>query len=341
MVSGGDRLHYSEPMDRAHPYDALTPDLILDAVESCGLQVTGALLALNSYENRVYRVGVEDGPPVVAKFYRPARWSDEAILEEHAFAAELAVQEIPVVAPRAFADHTLHRHRDFRFALFPWSGGRAPELERDDDRKLLGRFLGRLHRVGAAGAFAHRPTLTPRHYGRESLDFLLASSLIPPDALEPLRAVGELLLAGIEAAFSAAAVRSIRLHGDCHLGNILWREDTGPSFVDLDDCLIGPAVQDLWMLLSGEAGEKERQLATLLEGYCEFMDFDPVELHLIEPLRGLRLLRYSAWIGMRWDDPAFPRAFPWFGTQRYWEDQILTLREQLGALDEPVLSWQS
>ncbi len=326
-------------MDRAHPYDALTPDVILDAVESCGLRATGALLALNSYENRVYRVGIEEAPPVVAKFYRPGRWAEAAILEEHGFAAELAAQEIPVVAPLAFDGRTLLRHADFGFALFPWAAGRAPELNHDEDRRLLGRFLGRLHRVGAAGAFARRETLTPRYYGRESLDFLLASHLIPPELHAPLRAVGELLLEGIEAAFAATAARAIRLHGDCHLGNILWRENAGPFFVDLDDCLMGPAVQDLWMLLSGPAFEKERQLAALLEGYGEFMDFDPAELRLVEALRGLRLLRYSAWIGMRWDDPAFPLAFPWFGSPRYWEEQILTLREQLAALSEPPLSW--
>ncbi|KPL28927.1 MAG: serine/threonine protein kinase [Acidithiobacillales bacterium SM1_46] len=327
-------------MHRAHPYDALTPDVILDAVETCGPRCTGSLLALNSYENRVYRVDIEEMGPLVAKFYRPHRWSEAAIREEHQFAALLAEQEIPVVAPTAYGGDTLHRHAGFLFALFPWQPGRAPELNHAADRELLGRYLGRLHRAGSAGRFHHRPQLTIEEFGTHSVTFLIGSPFIPPELHEPFRAVAEMLLAGISRAFeTAGSVRSLRLHGDCHLGNVLWNERRGPFLVDLDDCLMGPAMQDLWMLLSGSREEREQQLADVLRGYTEFMDFDARELVLIEALRGLRLLRYNAWIGNRWDDPAFPRAFPWFDSRRFWEDQILTLRQQVAELDEPSLAW--
>jgi Ser/Thr protein kinase RdoA (MazF antagonist) len=326
-------------MHHAHPYDALTPDVILDAVESCGQRCTGAFLALNSYENRVYRVEMEDTPPLVAKFYRPHRWSDAAILEEHAFIEALAAQEIPAVVPRTINATTLHRHAGFGFALFPWQPGRMPELNHAEDREILGRFLGRLHRVGASARFAHRPTLTVAEFGRHSVEFLCHSHFIPEELQASFAAITTLLLDAVETAFARVGpVRRLRLHGDCHLGNILWSA-TGPYFVDFDDCLTGPAVQDLWMLLSGARAEMEQQLADVLRGYTRFMDFDASELALIEPLRALRLLRYNAWIGQRWDDPAFPRAFPWFSGRRFWEEQILTLRQQLALLDEPALAW--
>ena len=328
-------------MHRAHPYDALTPDVILDAVEACGPRCTGSLLALNSYENRVYRVDIEEMGPLVAKFYRPHRWSEAAIREEHAFAALLAEQEIPVVAPTAYRGETLHRHAGFLFALFPWQPGRAPELNQPSDRELLGRYLGRLHRAGAAARFLHRSQLTIEEFGARSVQFLMASPFVPPELQEPFRAVAGMLLAAITRAFeTAGSVRALRLHGDCHLGNVLWDERRGPFLVDLDDCLMGPAMQDLWMLLSGSREERELQLADVLRGYTEFMDFDSRELVMIEALRGLRLLRYNAWIGNRWDDPAFPRAFPWFDSRRFWEDQILTLRQQVAELDEPPLAWE-
>jgi Ser/Thr protein kinase RdoA (MazF antagonist) len=326
-------------MHRAHPYDTLTPEVILDAVETCGVRCTGSFLALNSYENRVYRVDTETGP-VVAKFYRPHRWSEPAILEEHAFAHLLAEQEIPAVAPQPCRDRTLRQHGGFFFAVFPWQPGRSPELNHAEDRKLLGRFLGRLHRAGAADSFHHRPRLTVEDFGRHSAQFLLGGHFIPDELRESFRAIAEIVLGSVEAAFkSAGGVEWIRLHGDCHLGNILWG-GTGPYFVDFDDCLTGPAVQDLWMLLSGERAEMEQQIANVLDGYLEFMDFNPVELRLIEPLRALRLLRYNAWIGQRWDDPAFPRAFPWFDGRRFWEEQILNLRQQAAVLDEPPLAWR-
>jgi Ser/Thr protein kinase RdoA (MazF antagonist) len=324
----------------SHPYTALTPEVILDAVETFGLHCTGALLALNSYENRVYRVQTDERGPVAAKFYRPERWSDAAIREEHAFALELAEQEIPVVAPLTRADgDTLTSHAGFRLALFPWQGGRVSELNRREERETLGRYLARLHRVGRSRRFQHRPALTVDNHGRESVDFLLTHKFLP-DYLEiPYRTLTEPLLDLIAARFAAILPQTLRLHGDCHLGNLLWT-DGSPHIVDLDDCRTGPAVQDLWMLLSGSRADMEQQIGEVLRGYTQFMEFDAAELALIEPLRTLRLLHYSAWLARRWDDPAFPMNFPWFNTPRYWEEQVLNLREQLALLDEPPLAWR-
>ena len=326
-------------MSIVHPYAALTPDHILDAVESFGLRCTGGLLALNSYENRVYRVDTENGAPVVAKFYRPGRWSDGAILEEHAYVRELAQAEIPVVCPLLGPNQTsLCLHADFRFALFPWQPGRAPELNLEEDRRMFGRYLGRMHRVGRSARFQHRPTISVDAFGREPVAYLLDNGFIP-SYLEPAyRSLTDQLLQTITASFVGIAPFLLRLHGDCHLGNVLWTH-TGPHIVDFDDCRMGPAVQDLWMLLSGEREDRQRQLNQVLEGYTQFMDFDASELALIEPLRTLRLLHYSAWLARRWDDPAFPHSFPWFNTTRYWEEQVLGLREQEALLNEPSLSW--
>ncbi len=326
-------------MSERHPYNALTPEVILDAVERFGVRCTGGLLALNSYENRVYRVDTEEHGPLAAKFYRPGRWSAAAILEEHAFAHLLAEHEIPAVAPRARDGETLAEHHGFRYAVFPWQPGRTSELGRTEEREMLGRFLGRLHRLGAAAPFAHRPTISVRERGYEAVAELLAGSFIPDYLREPYAGLTDLLLRRIDAAFAAVPYGSLRLHGDCHLSNILWT-DAGPHLVDFDDCCMGPAVQDLWMLLSGTREEATLQLADVLTGYTQFADFDAAELRLIEPLRTLRMLHYSAWLARRWDDPAFPRAFPWFNSQRYWEDQILALREQQAALDEEPLSWR-
>lgn len=327
--------------DTTHPYDRLTPDLMLDAVETTGVRCTGELLALNSYENRVYRIHTEDEGPLAAKFYRPGRWSREAILEEHGFALELAAQEIPVVAPRADdAGKTLHEYEGFWFAVFPWQPGRAPELNADNDYRILGRYLGRLHAVGSSKPFEHRPELTVENFGEQPSRYLLDSRFIPPHLEEAYSSLVELLLGQIRAAYAAAgAVHNIRLHGDCHLSNILWT-DTGPHIVDLDDCRTGPAVQDLWMLLAGERHERERQLALVLEGYTEFQSFDVRELGLIEALRTLRLIHYSAWLAQRWEDPAFPIAFPWFDNNRYWEEHVLMLREQQAEMNEPALEWR-
>jgi len=324
-----------------HPYADLTPDRVLDALESVGLRGDGRLQALGSYENRVYQIGIDDAPPVVAKFYRPGRWSDEAILEEHGFVSELAAREVPVVAPLALADCTLHTHGIFRFAVYPRCGGRAPELGNRETLEWMGRFLGRIHAVGTLAPFRHRPSVDLRTFGVEPRDWLLAHDFIPPDLLDAWRSISAQALDGARRCFDrAGTVRALRLHGDCHAGNVLWIEHgatRGPHFVDFDDARMGPAVQDLWMLLSGERAEMTRQLGDVLAGYEDFFEFDPRELHLVEALRTLRLLHYSAWLGERWDDPAFPVAFPWFNSQRYWQDRILELREQVALMDEPPL----
>jgi Ser/Thr protein kinase RdoA (MazF antagonist) len=328
-----------ETDDPAVPYAGLTPDTVLNALESVGLRADGRLLALNSYENRVYQVGTDDGPPVVAKFYRPARWSDAQILEEHAFVLELAERELPVVAPQTFAGGaTLHAFAGFRFAVYPRRGGRAPELDDPDTLEWMGRFIGRIHAVGATRAFAQRPALDIATFGEEPREYLLAHGFIPDDLMPAWSSVVAQALDGVRRGFDRAGdVRTLRLHGDCHAGNVLWTDD-GPHFVDFDDCRTGPAVQDLWMLLSGDRPDMTRQLLDVLAGYEDFFDFDPRELHLVEPLRTLRLIHYSAWLARRWDDPAFPAAFPWFNTERYWQDRILELREQIALMDEPPLS---
>lgn len=326
------------------PFANLTPDLILDAVESVGLMPDGRMLALNSYENRVYQVGIDDAPPVVVKFYRPERWSDDAIGEEHAFVAELAEREIPVVPPLQLRGATLHSHGGLRFALFPRVGGRAPELSDPATLEWMGRFIGRIHAVGALAAYRSRPRLDIASFGEEPRDWLLAHDFIPGDLLPAWRSSVQQALDGVRRCFDRAGdVAQIRLHGDCHAGNVLWgetRDSAGPQFVDFDDSRMGPAVQDLWMLLSGSREEMGRQLGDVLAGYEDFHDFAPRELHLVEALRTLRLIHYSAWIARRWDDPAFPAAFPWFNTQRYWQDRVLELREQIALMDEPPL-WAS
>lgn len=318
-------------------FSRLTPDCVLNAVESLGLRSDGRLLALNSYENRVYQVGMEDSPPLVIKFYRPARWTDAAILEEHAFVRELADHEIPVVPAQVWQETTLHHFDGFRFAVFKKHGGRAPELENSETLEWLGRFLGRIHAVGATQAFAHRPALNLETFGTLPRDYLLAHGFIPSDLKSAYCSVVEHALQQIAHCYErAGAVRTLRLHGDCHPGNVLWTED-GPHFVDFDDSRTGPAIQDLWMLLSGERADMARQLADVLAGYEDFCEFDARELHLVEALRTLRLIHYSAWLAQRWDDPAFKQAFPWFNTQQYWQERILELREQIALMQEAPL----
>ena len=324
----------------APPFAGLTPDRVLDALDSVGLRPDGRLLSLNSYENRVYQTGMEEGPPLVAKFYRAQRWTDAQIAEEHDFALELAGSEIPVVAPLPIGGRTLHKHGGFRFAVFPRRGGRAPELEDRQTLEWMGRFVGRIHARGAAGRFRARPALDVESHGTEPRSWLVASGLIPADLEEAWKTATALALKGVRSAYERAGpIRTIRLHGDCHAGNVLWT-DEGPHFVDFDDSRTGPAVQDLWMLLSGDRETAALQLRDLLAGYEDFREFDPGELILVEALRTLRLIHYSAWIARRWDDPAFPAAFPWFGTQRYWQDRILELREQIAAMEEPPLEMQ-
>lgn len=326
---------HESPGDTA-PYYQLDPDRVLQSVESAGFLCDGRLLALNSYENRVYQVGIEDAAPLIAKFYRPGRWSDAEILEEHAFALELDAAEIPLVPPMTVDGRTLLSHGGFRFTLFRRQGGHAPELEDRETRRWLGRFIGRIHAVGRLRSFTERPALTPETFGQASVDTLLSERWIPPHLENAFESLAQDLMRHVRNAFDRIGTfRSIRLHGDLHPGNLLWRD--GPFFVDLDDCRSGPSVQDLWMLLSGDRFEMASQLADVLEGYRQFCDFDLRELALIEPLRTLRMLHHAAWLARRWEDPAFPIAFPWFGEARYWEDLVLGLREQLSALQEPPL----
>lgn len=317
------------------PYAALGPDTVLDAIEQLGYDCDGRVLALNSYENRVYRVGIEDQPALVAKFYRPARWTDAAILEEHAFSAELRDAEISVVAPLRIDGDTLHAYHGFRFALFPLQGGHAPELDQRATLRHLGQTLARIHNIGAARPFVHRSVLDLDTHGYAPVDWLLDHHWLPPELESSFERLTDAVFDHLEAAWERAGdVAQIRIHGDCHPGNILWREDTA-HFVDLDDCLSGPAIQDLWMLLSGDGDDLRQQIQWLLEGYSLFRTLDPRELALMEPLRTLRILHHNAWIARRWDDPAFPVAFPGFAENRHWEALIGQMHEQLAALDNP------
>ncbi len=328
------------PDESAPPFASLDPDAILSAVESLGLQPDGRVLALNSYENRVYRVGIEDDAPRVLKFYRPGRWTDAAILEEHAFCAELRAAELSVVAPQAFKGATLHHHGGHRFAAFPMQGGHAPEPGDRETLQQIGRSLGRLHALGERGHFRERGTLSIESHAIAPVQWLLENDWLPPELEENFAALCDQVLDGIEDGWDACGDPVIlRLHGDCHPGNILWREGA-PHFVDLDDALMGPAMQDLWMLCTGDAPARAQQMNWLLEGYEIFRPLERRELHLIEPLRAMRLLHYHAWIARRWNDPAFPAAFPWFDSPRHWEQVIVQLQEQVLALREPVLELQ-
>jgi len=318
-------------------YTELTPETILDAIESLGYQTSGRQLALNSYENRVYRCELEEGGALIAKFYRPNRWSNEAINEEHDFAFELVEQEIPVVAPIVKDGASLFEYDGFRFSLFPLRGGRWPDLEKRDDLNWMGRFIARIHNVGRASAFKHRHEIEIKRMGLESADFLQNNGFIPSYLEVAYQTLVADLLKEVQEAFNrCGSYQQIRLHGDCHRSNVLWTDD-GPHFVDLDDCCNGPAIQDLWMLLSGEREEMTEQMCDLLEGYEEFATLDLNELHLIEALRSLRMMHYAAWLAKRWGDSAFPLAFPWFNTDQYWEQHVLELREQLSRLHEPTL----
>ena len=320
-----------------HPFQRLTPDHVMDAIESQGYLCDRRVFALNSYENRVYQVGIEDGQPLIAKFYRPERWSEAQIREEHDFCFELVEHELPIVAPLKNVDGaSLLQFDGFHFALYPRQGGHAPEFDNLDNLKILGRLLGRIHAAGAVTPFEHRPTLDRQSFGTKSVR-LIEERFIPDEYRASYVAVTGQLLEAIDGIIAEAGpVRMIRTHGDCHAGNILWR-DNAPHFVDFDDARMAPAVQDLWMMFSGERPRQLAQLDSLLEGYREFNDFDPRELRLIEPLRTLRMLHYSAWLARRWQDPLFPHTFFWFNTTRYWGEHILELREQLGALSEPAL----
>lgn len=318
----------------------LTPDTMLNAIEDHGIRCDGRFLALNSYENRVYQIGVEDGDALVAKFYRPHRWTDEAILEEHQYTLDLAAQEIPVIPP-VVDEHgmSLHKQGDFRFALYLNLGGRALELDDVNQLEQLGRFIGRIHALGATKDFEHRPVLDIESFGVKPRAFLLENNFIPDYLRESYESLTRDLLAQIRYAFETTGrFKAIRLHGDCHPSNILYRDET-PHIVDFDDARTGPAVQDLWMFLSGDREYRQARLGDLLVGYEQFYEFDPRELNLIEALRSLRMMHYAFWLASRWNDSAFPLAFPWFNTINYWEDHVLSLREQAAAMNEPPLIW--
>ena len=320
-----------------HPFDKLTPDFIMDAIESQGYRCDYRILTLNSYENRVYQIGIEDNQPLIAKFYRPERWTDAQILEEHEFTLQLAEQELPVVAPlRNECGETLHSYHDFQFSLSPRKGGHAPELDNLEHLLIIGRLLGRIHLLGASRPFQTRPTLNSQSFGHDCAVFL-SENFIPAEYRESYQSLTRDLLQQIDERFSRSeSVQNIRVHGDCHSGNMLWREGA-PHFVDFDDARMAPAIQDLWMLLSGPEEHQRRQFDKILEGYHQFYDFNFAEMQLIEPLRTLRMIYYSAWLAKRWDDPAFPRTFTWFNTVQYWGEHILELREQLAVLQEPPL----
>jgi Ser/Thr protein kinase RdoA (MazF antagonist) len=319
------------------PFTGLSPEVVLDAAASVGLEVDGRLFALNSYENRVYQLGT--GPTMrVLKFYRPARWSDAQIEEEHTFTAELAAAELPVAAPVRIDSRTLFKYQDFRFAAFPWMVGRAPELDAPEARQIFGRTLARMHQIGALRPFQARPKLGIQRLGWEARDQVLEGELLPEYLQERYESTSATLLEKVEDAFlEAGEVRDIRIHGDCHMGNLLWNE-RGPVLVDLDDCAMGPRVQDLWMMLAGTASDQQRQWGELLEGYSQFADFDFREVRLIEALRALRMIHHAAWVSHRWLDPAFPRAFPWLGEARYWEGYLRDLMEQVEVIEDPPLS---
>ncbi|MBT2320906.1 serine/threonine protein kinase [Variovorax paradoxus] len=328
-----------------HPYESLTPDVVLDALAELGLHGDGRLTALNSYENRVYQVHLEDRSAVVVKFYRPGRWSEEQIGEEHAFSTELAVAEVPAVAPLELQGATLHHHGGFAFSVSPYRGGRGPELDDFEVLEWVGRFLARIHTVGAARPFEVRPALDLQSFGIASRDWLLGHEMIPLDVQrhweEACNAAFEMIDATALGAGADAGLKKLRLHGDVHPGNILWtpteRPDGGPHFVDLDDARTGFAVQDLWMLLSGDRPQRTAQLSGLLDGYEQFREFDRRELALVEPLRTLRQIHYSAWLARRWRDPIFPINFPWFGSSDYWKEQIQMLQDQCEAMAEEPL----
>ena len=316
----------------AQPFARLSPDEVLAAAERLGIECDGRLFALNSYENRVYQIGSASHGTLVLKFYRPGRWSDAQILEEHAFTEELAAADLPVAAPQRFEDATLHRHEGLRYAVFPRLAARAVEIDAQDSLQLIGRTLGRMHAIGAKAPFRHRVTLSSERLGWQARDALLSSPLLEQTMADKYAEASAALLEAVDEAIERIGpVGRIRLHGDCHLGNILWREQ-GPVFVDLDDCMMGPRIQDLWMFLSGTPDEREGQWNELASGYRQFHAIDEWERDLVEPLRALRMVHHAAWIAARWEDPAFPRAFPWFTSPRFWQEHLSDLWQQFAEL---------
>ena len=320
-----------------HPYEKLTPDLVIRAVESLGYEPDARIFGLNSYENRVYQVGISNESFLIVKFYRPGRWTTDQILEEHQFSQELSDLEIPVISPVILDEKSIFEFEGFQLAVFPMFFGRPLELDTHENLLVMGRFIGRIHSVGAEASFLDRLEINVDRFAVQSREFLLSNDFIPPDLIAAYETLSQDLIFRVESCFSGhGSIKKLRIHGDCHSGNVLWK-DNAPNFVDFDDTMNGPAIQDLWMMLSGSRDQRQAQLIELLEGYNEFYRFPTSELSLIESLRTLRIMNYSAWLARRWDDPAFPRNFPWFNSVRYWSEHILQLREQLSALDEPPL----
>lgn len=328
----------------SHPYDHLTPDCVLNAVDSVLMHkkqiCSGHQLALNSYENRVYQIGVDDQPDVIAKFYRPNRWSRECILEEHQFALECAEDDLPVVAPLNINGTTLFHFEGFDFALFPKQGGYSGQIENLDDFEQMGRLLGRLHQTANCLDIQHRPSMTPQGFAHDSVNYLLENQFVDESLLPAYESLSKDVLNIVDQRWNEFNPQLKLVHGDLHAGNLLWTQaqtETLPHMVDLDDCCLAPRIQDIWMLMHGERDQMQSQLMAIAEGYELFMPFPAHELPLIETLRTMRLIHYSAWLARRWEDPAFKMAFPWFGTGKYWSEQILILREQFANMQEVPL----
>lgn len=327
------------PTEQDFSFSHLTPDLILDAIESIGVYPTSGLIPLNSYENRVYQFIADDNKRYVVKFYRPQRWSNAQILEEHEFALQLQDDEVPLIAPLVLHDKTLFEHQGYRFTVFPSVGGRSFENDNLDQLEWMGRFIGRLHLTAKKQNFVHRPAIEPQSYLDQARQSIVHSKMLPDNLETAFYAILDPLIKQTKQQWSQLSFTSQRLHGDCHAGNILWRD--GPFFVDLDDARSGPAIQDIWMMLSGSRANQMLQLETMLEGYQEFSSLDAKEIKLIEPLRAMRMVHYMGWIAKRWQDPAFQHSFSWFAEQKYWEGQILAFKEQLAQLDEEPLRLMS